>query len=228
MRWSTTESSTLTLALRWPRRSSKERDGIIVDHETLRRWLVGQGLWQVKQRRRHYRQRRERRHRFGELVQFDGSHHEWFESRGESCCLMNMVDDATSTTLTVLFEGRDHRSGDGRLLWEWIKRYGIPQGVYCDRKNAFVLDREPTIGEQLAGVEPKSRFELACEKLGIEVIVARSATGKGAGGAQPRSLPGSIRQRAALGEHQHHRGCQSIPGRAIPAGYQRAVCQACD
>ena len=64
--------------------------------------------------------------------------------------------------------------------------------MYCDRKNAFVLDREPTIGEQLAGVEPKSRFELACEKLGIEVIVARSATGKGAGGAQPRGVSGSV------------------------------------
>ena len=66
-----------------------------------------------------------------------------------------------------------------RLLWAWITRYGIPQAVYCDRKNAFVLEREPTIEEQLRGVAPRSPFETACEKLGIEVIVARSPQAMG-------------------------------------------------
>tara|TARA_B100001013_G_C24566137_1_gene424597 strand:- start:538 stop:1011 length:474 start_codon:yes stop_codon:yes gene_type:complete len=63
-----------------------ERDGLQIDHETLRRWLIGAGMWEVKRRRRKYRSRRERKHRFGELVQFDGSHHEWFEERGVKCC----------------------------------------------------------------------------------------------------------------------------------------------
>ncbi len=155
-----------------------ERDGIAVDHETLRRWLIGEGLWQVKRQHRQYRSRRERRHRFGELVQFDGSHHDWFEGRGEKCCLMNMVDDATGTTLSFLDE-QETTVGAMRLLWAWIRRYGIPQAVYCDRKNAFVLDREPTIEEQLRGVTPRSPFETACQKLGIEVIVARSPQAKG-------------------------------------------------
>ena len=155
-----------------------ERDGVEVSRETLRRWLMKEGLWQARHRRRTYRSRRERRHRFGELVQFDGSHHKWFEDRAEGCCLMNMVDDATGTTLSFL-ERQETTVGAMSLLWAWIERYGIPQAVYCDRKNAFVLDREPTIDEQLRGITPKSPFEVACEKLGIEVIVAHSPQAKG-------------------------------------------------
>lgn len=156
----------------------RERDGLEVDHETLRRWLIAEGLWDARRRRRTYHSRRERRHQFGELVQFDGSHHEWFEDRGEKCCLMNMVDDATGTTLAFLCE-QETTAAAMRLLWAWIEAYGIPQAVYCDRKNAFVLDREPTLEEQLQGVTPKSPFQRACEELGIEVIVARSPQAKG-------------------------------------------------
>jgi transposase len=155
-----------------------ERDGLVVDHETLRRWLIAEGRWKAHRQRRRYRSRRDRRQRFGELVQFDGSHHEWFEGRRAKCCLMNMVDDATGTTLSFLDE-QETTEGALRLLWTWIQRYGVPAAVYCDRKNAFVLDREPTVSEQLRGITPKSTFELACEKLGIEVIVARSPQAKG-------------------------------------------------
>lgn len=155
-----------------------ERDGISVDHETLRRWLIAEGLWEVKRNRQRYRERRERRHCFGELIQFDGSHHAWFEERAAGCCLMNMVDDATGTTLSFLSE-QETTEAAMRLLWRWIERYGIPEAVYCDAKNSFVLDREPTIGEELAGIEPRGPFELACHKLGIEVIVARSPQAKG-------------------------------------------------
>jgi transposase len=155
-----------------------ERDGLVVDHETLRRWLIAEGKWKARRQRRRYRSRRDRRHRFGELVQFDGSHHDWFEGRRAKCCLMNMVDDATGTTLSFLDE-QETTEGALRLLWAWIERYGVPVAVYCDRKNAFVLDREPTVSEQLQGITPTSTFELACEKLGIEVIVARSPQAKG-------------------------------------------------
>lgn len=156
----------------------QQRHGIVVDHETLRRWLMSEGLWQSKGNRHTYRQRRQRRKRFGELVQFDGSHHRWFEDRAEGCCLMNMVDDATGKSYGFLSE-QETTEAAMVLLWRWIQRYGIPQAVYCDRKNAFVLDREPTIEEQLQGIVPRSPFELACEKLGIEVIVARSPQAKG-------------------------------------------------
>lgn len=156
----------------------RERDGLDVNHETLRRWLIAEGEWKPKRQRREYRARRERRRKFGELVQFDGSHHQWFEDRAGKCCLMNMVDDATGTTLSFLVE-QETTEAALRLLWAWIGRYGIPQAVYCDRKNAFVLDREPTVSEQLQGVTPRSHFERACDELGIEVIVARSPQAKG-------------------------------------------------
>ncbi len=155
-----------------------ERHGIQVDHETLRRWLIEETMWERHRRRKTYRSRRDRRQCFGELVQFDGSHHDWFEGRRTKCCLMNMVDDATGITLSFLSE--EETTADAMtLLWRWIELYGIPQAVYCDKKNAFVLNREPTIDEQLAGIEPKSHFERACEKLGIEVIVANSPQAKG-------------------------------------------------
>lgn len=156
----------------------QERQGIRVDHETLRRWLMACGQWQRQRRRSQYRSRRTRRERFGELVQFDGSPHAWFEDRGPACCLMNMVDDARGISLAFLCE-QETTEAAMRLLWAWIQRYGIPQALYCDRKNAFVLDREPCIEDQLAGLQPESPFQRACRRLGIELIVAHSPQAKG-------------------------------------------------
>lgn len=155
-----------------------EYHNIHVDHETLRRWLMAENLWARIRRSKTYRSRRDRCQCFGEMVQFDGSHHDWFEGRRPKCCLMNMVDDATGITLSFLSEEETTKDAM-MLLWRWIELYGIPQAVYCDKKNAFVLNRQPSIEEQLAGVEPKSPFELACEKLGIQVIVANSPQAKG-------------------------------------------------
>jgi hypothetical protein len=91
---------------------------------------------------------------------------------------MNMVDDATGTTLSMLFE-QETTDAAMTLLSCWIKQYGIPQALYCDHKNAFVSNREPTVEEQLAGIEPRSHFEKACGKLGVEVIAANSPQAKG-------------------------------------------------
>ena len=157
----------------------REVEGIGVGISTLRRWLLGEGLWQSRRQRSVYRSRRERRACFGELVEFDGSHHRWFEGRGPSCCLITMIDDATNRRLALFFEG-ETTAGAMRVLSLWIRKYGIPQGLYCDKKNAFVLTREPTDSELLSGItEPKSHFGRACEKLGVEVIPANSPQAKG-------------------------------------------------
>ena len=74
-------------------------DGLAVQAETLRRWMKEAGLWQRQRRRKPYRQRREAKAHFGELVQLDGSFHEWLEERGPRGCLMHMVDDATTQAL---------------------------------------------------------------------------------------------------------------------------------
>jgi transposase len=156
-----------------------EVEGIAVGINTLRRWLIAEGLWQRKRRKSTYRSRRERRPCFGELLQFDGSHHDWFEGRRGKCCLITMIDDATNIRFAQFFE-EETTAGAMTVLSYWITRYGIPQGLYCDHKNAFVITREPTDTELLKGItKPKSHFGKACDKLGIEVIPADSPQAKG-------------------------------------------------
>ena len=79
-----------------------EEDGITIDHEALRGCRLAEGLWSRQGKRKKHCQRRERKEPFGELVQLDGSFHDWLEGRGPGGCLMNMVDDATSTSLARL------------------------------------------------------------------------------------------------------------------------------
>lgn len=155
-----------------------EEDNIMLNHETLRRWLITDGQWQRRRKRSTYRARRTPRSHFGELVQMDGSHHCWFEDRGDETCLMNMVDDATKTTLSLI-DKEETTDLAMRLLWAWIEHYGIPEALYVDKKTVFVANREPTIEEQLKGVEPLTQFGRACDKLGIRIICANSPQAKG-------------------------------------------------
>ena len=156
----------------------KEREGYEVDHETLRRWLLAAGLWHKQRKRPHHRQRRERRAHFGELVQMDGSHHQWFEDRGPKACLMNMVDDATGRTLAVM-SLEETTVAAMQVLWAWVDKYGIPQSLYVDWKNVYLTKREPSLEEQLSGQLPLTHFGKACQKLGIEIIPASSPQAKG-------------------------------------------------
>jgi transposase len=81
-----------------------EEAGLELSVSTLRRLLIAEGLWQGSRRKREYRSRREPRLRFGALVPFDGSPHDWLEGRGGRCCLITMIDDATKTRLSQFFE----------------------------------------------------------------------------------------------------------------------------
>ena len=156
-----------------------EEEGIQISVSVLRRLLIASGDWKGLRQAKEYRSRRERRERFGELVQFDGSHHKWFEERGRACCLMTMIDDARNIRLSRFFE-QETIEAAMTVFSCWIRSYGIPEALYCDKKNAFVLTREPTDEELLAGIiEPKSHFGRACEKLGVTVIAANSPQAKG-------------------------------------------------
>src|SRR5215472_18666255 len=111
-------------------------DQLEVHPETLRRWMLAEGLWSKARKRKAHRSRRERRAHFGELVQMDGSFHEWYQKRGPRACLMNMVDDATSTVEAHL--------GDEETIWaaahvlrQWIEKYGVPLALYTDWKNVY-------------------------------------------------------------------------------------------
>ena len=153
-------------------------EGLFVDHETLRRWLLEEGDWKKRRKRREHRSRRERRAHFGELVQMDGSHHAWFGSERPKACLMNMVDDATGVTLGSMDD--EETTVDAMLLlWRWIEKYGIPVALYTDKKSVYITNREPTLEEQLADEKPLTAFGKACHKLGIEIIPAHSPQAKG-------------------------------------------------
>lgn len=144
-----------------------EEDGLEVDHETLRTWLLAEGLWKKQRKRSPYRQRREPKAQFGEMVQIDGSIHDWFETKSNSC-LLNMVDDATSKTLARLDSGETTRVVF-LAMWEWIKRYGVPLSFYVDLKNVYVSLKDNSF----------SHVQVACKKLGIRIIKAHSPQAKG-------------------------------------------------
>ncbi|MFI5091718.1 MAG: ISNCY family transposase, partial [Terriglobales bacterium] len=151
--------------------------GLMVSHETLRRWLIVEGLWRKKRKRGPHRRWRPPKEHFGELVQMDGSFHDWLET-GQEPCLVDMVDDATAKMGGEFFE-QETTEGAMRVLWRWIKRYGIPRALYTDHKNLYVADREPTAEEQLAGRPALTAFGKACHKLGIQIIPAASPQAKG-------------------------------------------------
>ena len=153
-------------------------EGQVVDHETLRGWLIKAGLWQKRRKRAKHRSWRERRAHFGELVQLDGSHHKWFEERAPKCCLMNMVDDAQGTTQSLLDE-EETIFAAMRLLWQWIDLYGIPQSLYTDKKNVYVVDEKTREKAADSGEEVFTQFGRACRQLGIKIITAHSPEAKG-------------------------------------------------
>src|ERR1700680_423885 len=150
-------------------------DRLKIDAETLRRWMLAEGLWSRERKGWRHRRRRERKEHFGEMVQMDGSFHPWLEERGPESCLIDMVDDATNTTWAQL--------GEQETIWAvadalraWIERYGVPLALYVDWKNLY--KRSATPKEQLRGEEPVTQFGRMCAKLGIEIIAANSAQAK--------------------------------------------------
>ena len=153
-----------------------EEDGIAVDHETLRRWMLEEGLWSRRRKRREHRQRRQRKSHFGELVQLDGSFHDWFEGRGARGCLMNMVDDATGRVEARLGKEETIWAAVG-VLQAWIGKHGVPRVLYTDWKNVY--KRKATPAEQLRGEVPVTQFGRMCQKLGIRIMAAHSPQAKG-------------------------------------------------
>jgi hypothetical protein len=138
--------------------------------------MLEAGLWSRQRKRKPHCQRRERKPHFGELVQMDGSFHDWLEGRGPRGCLMDMVDDATGATLGRLGEEETIWAAV-RTLRAWIERYGVPQAIYVDWKNVY--RRKATSSEQLRGEVPVTQFGGMCQKLGIRIIAASSPQAKG-------------------------------------------------
>lgn len=152
-----------------------EDDKILINDETLRLWLLEATLWQKKRKRKSYHKRRDRRERFGELLQIDGSDHAWFGPDQPRCCLLNIVDDATGITMSQLDKGETCRVLLSTLLG-WVIKYGVPKAVYVDLKNLYVSPRREIDND----VETTMNvFERVCSLLDIEIIKAYSPQAKG-------------------------------------------------
>lgn len=155
-----------------------EGQRIQVSDETLRKWLMGSGDWKKARKKGVHRQWRERKEHWGEMVQMDGSHHDWLEGRGLACVLMGYIDDATGRGFGRFYEyeGTVPAMDSFRC---YIQRYGIPLKVYLDKHTTYKSNGQPTLEEELAGIEPLSEFERALRELGVEVIHAHSPQAKG-------------------------------------------------
>jgi hypothetical protein len=155
-----------------------ERHGIAVSAETLRGWLLAKGVTHFQRRKRPHRAWRERKAHVGELVQLDGSHHDWFEGRGPRCVLMAYIDDASSRVYArfYAYEGTIPAMDS---CTRYVQQYGIPLAIYADKHTTYQSPAPPTVDEQLAGVPPTSQFGRALRELGVALIPAHSPQAKG-------------------------------------------------
>jgi hypothetical protein len=154
------------------------QDDYLIDHETLRRWLIAEGQWQPRRPQHRHRQWRERRAHCGELVQMDGSHHDWFEGRRAPAVLMVMIDDATNRTSARFFEGETTLAAM-EIFARYSRRYGLPQALYVDLDSIYRTDREPTLSEQLRDQQPVTQFGRAMREFGVSLVPAYSPQAKG-------------------------------------------------
>jgi transposase len=153
-------------------------EGVCVSVSSLRRWLLAAGLWTQERRRRKHRRRRARRPHGGDLLQMDGSHHDWFEGRRGWAVLMVMIDDATGTIYARFFEAETLEAAQ-ETFRRYARRRGLPCGLYVDQAGIYRSDRDPTAEELACDKQPETQFGRAMRELGVELILARSPQAKG-------------------------------------------------
>ncbi|MCK4326596.1 ISNCY family transposase, partial [bacterium] len=157
-----------------------ELNKIKVYHDTLRRWLIDtdKDKWEWQRKARPHRQWRQRKDYFGEMVQVDGSHHDWLEGRGPWLILMGYIDDATGITFGRFYDYEGTMPAMDSLM-RYIGKYGVPQSIYLDKHSTYKSPKKQTIEEQLRNEVPLSQFERAAKELGIIIIHANSCQAKG-------------------------------------------------
>ena len=176
-----------------------KKHGIEVSKETVRKWMIGGKLWRAHQQKvKQVHVWRPRRSRFGELVQWDTSEHDWLEGRGEKLYLIAMIDDATSR-LFARFVRHDSTEENMKLLWSYLEKFGRPLSFYTDKASLFQTAEkrkrdEPRV-EKDAVEMPPTQIGRALRELGIVWIAAHSPQAKGRvernfGTAQDRLVKG--------------------------------------
>lgn len=147
--------------------------GIKISREVLRKVMVECGYWKARQRKPKHRTRRERKEFFGEMVQLDGSPHDWLERRSDKYTLLVFIDDATSTIPHMKLVPSESTESMMLTLREYIEKYGKPLSLYVDFGSVF------SVNVNNADRVKITQFERACNELGIDLIRAHSPQAKG-------------------------------------------------
>ena len=155
-----------------------ERDKLKVNDETLRLWLIEKSIPYKERKKRPHRQWRQRKERFGQMIQIDGSHHDWFEGKGPKCVLMGYIDDATGIPYARFYEYEGTIPAMDSFK-SYIERHGVPHSVYLDKHSTYKSTKKPTIEDELNNIKALSQFERALEELTVLVIHADSPQAKG-------------------------------------------------
>jgi hypothetical protein len=152
-----------------------ECHSISVSRETIRQWMMAEGLWlDRKERLKAVHQPRGRRDCVGELVQADGSEHWWFEDRGPQCALLVFIDDATSRLMHLKFVETESTFSYLTAAREYVERHGKPVAFYTDKHGVFRVNREGATGG-----DGMTQFGRAMHEMNIDIICANSPQAKG-------------------------------------------------
>src|ERR1035437_3370344 len=156
----------------------EEYEEIVIHHETLRRWLIDDHQWQKGTKERIHRSKRKRRERFGELLQIDGSDHQWFGEDGPRTTLMVLVDDATGH-LALHMTQEETTQAALEILRKWVKAHGVPAALYADRRTVYFTEAFVQEPERRRDPAVFTEFMKVTDRLGIEMIPAHSPEAKG-------------------------------------------------
>ena len=144
-----------------------------VGRETLRRWIIAEGLWLSRTQRRTFHQPRLRRESYGELIQIDGSDHRWFEHRAEPCTLLVFIDDATSKLMQLRFVPSESTDSYFEVLNGYLVMHGCPTAFYSDKHTVFRVNKP-----EAKGGSGMTQFGRALAELNIEIMCANSSQAK--------------------------------------------------
>ncbi len=159
-----------------------DKEGVNISRSTVRRILLARGIRSPQKRRApRHRSRRERYPQEGQLLQTDGSPHDWLEGRGPELCLIGAVDDATNDVPYAYFQEHEDTKGYMLMLKHITLQRGIPLALYHDRHSIFEVtpDKEASLDEQLAGSKSLTQIGRLLSELGINSIAANSPQAKG-------------------------------------------------
>ena len=149
-----------------------EQHDFIFSVETVRKIMITDGIWKPKQKKTRIHQSRDRRACYGELIQIDGSPHDWFEERADRCSLLVFIDDATGKLMTCHFAPSESTKSYMHALSDYLNSHGSPLALYSDRHGVFKVNH---VGKE----HELTQFGRAIEEFGIEAIFAKTPQAKG-------------------------------------------------